>query len=80
MRVAGEGDGLMIAGSADAKDATTSFSAARSELLSRPGPPGPGRRRALVSLTDEWLQEIYRLANGPSEGMALIAVGGYGRG
>lgn len=80
MRVAGEGDGLMIAGSADAKDATASFSAARSELLSRPGPPGPGRRRALVSLTDEWLQEIYRLAQAPMEGMALIAVGGYGRG
>ncbi len=80
MRISGEGEGLVIAGSVDANDATTSFSAARSELLSRPGPPGPGRRRALVSLTDEWLQEIYRLAQAPMTGMALVAVGGYGRG
>mgnify|MGYP007001833218 CR=1 FL=1 len=38
---------------ADAAVVTSRFVADRTELLRRPGPPGPGRRRALVALTDE---------------------------
>ena len=34
------------------------------ELLRRPGPPGPGRRRALVALTDEWLQDLFSICRG----------------
>ena len=63
----------------DAAQATADFVAARTELLRRPGPPGPGRRRALVALTDEWLQELFRLAGGSGRSAALVAVGGYGR-
>jgi len=33
----------------------------------------------LAALTDEWLQELYRLAGAPDSGMALVAVGGFGR-
>ncbi len=56
------------------------FAAARAELLSRPGPPGPGRRGALVALTDDWLDGLFRSAGGAGRAAALVAVGGYGRG
>ena len=49
---------------------------ARRELLARPGVPGPGQRAALTALTDRWLADLL----GPVEGVALVAVGGYGRG
>lgn len=64
----------------DASELTERFVAARMELLRRPGPPSPGRRGALVALTDEWLAELFRLAGGDSRNAALVAVGGYGRG
>ena len=79
MQTAESGESLVITGSADSGSATQAFSAARAELLRRPGPPGPGRRRALAALTDEWLQDLYRLAGAPDSGMALVAVGGFGR-
>jgi len=79
MQAAENGESLVITGSADSGSATQAFSAARAELLRRPGPPGPGRRRALAALTDEWLQDLYRLAGAPDNGMALVAVGGFGR-
>ncbi|MEZ5116255.1 MAG: [protein-PII] uridylyltransferase [Candidatus Nanopelagicales bacterium] len=56
------------------------YAAARTELLGRPGSPGPARRRALVSLTDEWLGALFTAAGGQDAGAALAAVGGYGRG
>ena len=65
---------------ADAAVVTGRYVEERAELLRRPGPPGPGRRRALVGLTDEWLQELFRLAGGEGRRAALVAIGGYGRG
>lgn len=56
------------------------YSSARSELLSRPGRPTAAKRRALVGLTDDWLQELYANAGADPERTALVAVGGYGRG
>ncbi|WP_331271996.1 [protein-PII] uridylyltransferase [Motilibacter aurantiacus] len=55
------------------------LTAARRALLSRPGPPSAARRRALSDLTDSWLQRLYDEAVPASEGVALVAVGGYGR-
>jgi [protein-PII] uridylyltransferase len=61
--------------------------ARRRELLDesrRPGAGGVVRRRALASLTDAWLREVYAeavAATGVAEDRAaLVAVGGYGRG
>ena len=73
-------DGTATGGSAAAAVATGRYVEARAELLRRPGPPGPGRRRALVALTDDWLQELFRLAGGEGRRAALVAIGGYGRG
>lgn len=67
-------------GLGDPAEATHRFRSARTELLRRPGPPGPGRRRALVALTDDWLAELFRLAGGEGRRAALVAIGGYGRG
>lgn len=69
-----------VSATADTAEATTHFVTSRAELLRRPGPPSPGRRRALVALTDEWLQEVFRLAGGTARRAALVAIGGYGRG
>lgn len=70
-----------VGGGAEASaEATRRYVAERTELLRRPGPPGPGRRRALVALTDEWLQELFQLAGGAGRRAALVAIGGYGRG
>ncbi|WP_410536208.1 [protein-PII] uridylyltransferase [Streptomyces sp. KL2] len=53
------------------------YAAARLRLLDREVRPGPPRRRALSDLTDAWLAS---LLGGAGEGVALVAVGGYGRG
>ena len=55
------------------------FLAARSELVRRPGPIGPGRRTALTGLTDDWIRELFRSAEGTGSEMCLLAVGGHGR-
>ncbi len=56
-----------------------SFLAARSDLVRRPGPIGQGRRTALTVLTDDWLRELFRSAEGTGSDMCLLAVGGHGR-
>ncbi|MFG3050796.1 [protein-PII] uridylyltransferase [Kitasatospora sp. NPDC048239] len=53
--------------------------AARAALLAAPGPGGSARRAALSRLTDEWLAGLLAEAGHPA-GVALVAVGGYGRG
>ncbi len=56
------------------------FAELRTQLLSRTGVPGPARRRALARLTDGWLGELAQDAGVNVGGVALVAVGGYGRG
>ncbi|MFJ8628020.1 [protein-PII] uridylyltransferase [Kitasatospora sp. NPDC093550] len=53
--------------------------AARAALLADPGPVGRPRREALARLTDDWLAGLLAAAGAPA-GVALVAVGGYGRG
>ncbi|MCU0279541.1 MAG: [protein-PII] uridylyltransferase [Candidatus Nanopelagicales bacterium] len=55
------------------------FSAARADLVSRPG-FGPSRRHALAGLTDDWLTDLFDAAGAKALGCTLVAVGGYGRG
>ncbi|MFC5721152.1 [protein-PII] uridylyltransferase [Streptomyces gamaensis] len=52
------------------------YAAARLHLLHRDTLTGPPRRAALARLTDQWLGGLL----GHSRGVALVAVGGYGRG
>ncbi len=52
----------------------------RAALLARNTPFGPDRRAALSDAADAWLGELLRAASGGDEsGLALVAVGGYGR-
>ncbi|MFP8884462.1 [protein-PII] uridylyltransferase [Streptomyces mangrovi] len=53
------------------------YAAARLRLLTAGARSGPPRRRALSDLTDAWLASLLGDAG---EGVALVAVGGYGRG
>ncbi|MEU1507248.1 [protein-PII] uridylyltransferase [Kitasatospora sp. NPDC005748] len=52
---------------------------ARARLLDTPGLVSTARRTALAALTDEWLAGLLAAAGAPA-GVALVAVGGYGRG
>jgi [protein-PII] uridylyltransferase len=60
------------------------YAARRRTLLASASGPGAARRRGLAALTDAWLREVFADATAASdrgaEGVALIAVGGYGRG
>ncbi|HEU4676069.1 MAG TPA: nucleotidyltransferase domain-containing protein, partial [Motilibacteraceae bacterium] len=60
------------------------FVAERARLRARPGPTGPGRRRALAAHADGWLRGLFHDAvatsGGRLGGLALVAVGGHGRG
>ncbi|MFJ6659414.1 [protein-PII] uridylyltransferase [Streptomyces sp. NPDC091377] len=56
------------------------YAAARLRLLTEGARSGPPRRSALSALTDQWLAGLLGSATGPLRGVALIAVGGYGRG
>ena len=47
-------------------------------MARRPGPIGPGRRRALAEATDAWISELFAQADA-ADGLCLVAVGGYGR-
>src|SRR3954451_10337309 len=56
------------------------FPELRAQLLSRTGIAGPARRRALARLTDSWLAGLAADAGVNVGGVALVAVGGFGRG
>ncbi|MFF2144832.1 [protein-PII] uridylyltransferase [Kitasatospora sp. NPDC058190] len=60
--------------------APSDHAAARAQLLDRPGLTGRPRRAALARLTDDWLAGLLTAAGAPACGVALVAVGGYGRG
>ncbi|WP_435194668.1 [protein-PII] uridylyltransferase [Streptomyces sp. NRRL F-5630] len=55
------------------------YAAARLRLLHGNAEDGRARRQALATLTDTWLAELFDAASAP-RGVALVAVGGYGRG
>ncbi|MCT4354163.1 [protein-PII] uridylyltransferase [Streptomyces sp. Je 1-79] len=66
--------------SARAEDSGPSgYAAARLRLLTEKEQSGPPRRAALARLTDDWLTGLFTAAT-PPRGVALVAVGGYGRG
>jgi [protein-PII] uridylyltransferase len=60
------------------------YTARRRALLASAGGPGVARRRSLAVLTDAWLRQLFGQATAPTQlgtsGVALMAVGGYGRG
>lgn len=59
------------------------YAAARLRLLQEGSRPGPPRRSALAELTDQWLAALLTggaQTAGIGRGVALVAVGGYGRG
>lgn len=58
----------------------TGFPELRAQLLRRTGISGSPRRRALARLTDGFLDELAQDAGVNIGGVALVAVGGYGRG
>ncbi len=59
---------------------TGGFPELRAQLLGRTGIAGPARRRALARLTDGWLSGLAAEAGVNVGGVALVAVGGFGRG
>ncbi|MDH6224749.1 [protein-PII] uridylyltransferase [Streptomyces sp. MJP52] len=56
------------------------YAAARLGLLQEEARSGPSRRRTLAQLTDRWLAGLFTAAAPAARGLALVAVGGYGRG
>ncbi len=63
-------------------EAAAAYVEERRALLARPGilaVPGAGRRRELSDLTDAWLGRAFHAAAADTTGLALAAVGGYGR-
>ncbi|MFH9137782.1 [protein-PII] uridylyltransferase [Streptomyces sp. NPDC017524] len=58
------------------------YAAARLRLLQQEARSGPPRRAALARLTDDWLTALFTTAapRAGVRGVALVAVGGYGRG
>src|SRR4051794_9695197 len=52
----------------------------RAQLFDDPSLTGIALSRAYCDLMDEWLTALYREASSGADGVALIAVGGYGRG
>ncbi|MDH6122133.1 [protein-PII] uridylyltransferase [Kitasatospora sp. GAS204B] len=56
------------------------YQSARTDLFTNPDLVGRERRSALAELTDRWLAALLAAAGGDRGGVALVAVGGYGRG
>ncbi|AJP04021.1 protein-PII uridylyltransferase [Streptomyces cyaneogriseus subsp. noncyanogenus] len=56
------------------------YAAARLRLLTEGTRSGPPRRTALAELTDGWLAGLFDAGAAGLDGVALVAVGGYGRG
>ncbi|WP_042437351.1 [protein-PII] uridylyltransferase [Streptacidiphilus albus] len=56
------------------------YAAQRLHLLREDARTGAARRRALAELTDRWLAGLFSTAADGLTGVALVAVGGYGRG
>ncbi|MCF2528556.1 [protein-PII] uridylyltransferase [Yinghuangia soli] len=63
----------------DPNPSTVRFTRSREELLADPAGGGPERRRALAALADRWLTGLLEDAGADRTGIALVAVGGYGR-
>ncbi|MEU6960994.1 [protein-PII] uridylyltransferase [Streptomyces chrestomyceticus] len=62
-------------------DSKGSYASDRLRLLQDTGQEGTARRAALARLTDDWLAGLFERAAGRTgSGIALVAVGGYGRG
>ncbi len=63
------------------EDEAAEFPASRARLLGSPGPVGARERRDLAERADTWLAGLLREAVGGNgqQGIALVAVGGYGR-
>lgn len=67
--------------SSAAEDSKDSYAPDRLRLLQDTGQEGAARRAALARLTDDWLAGLFERATGRTgSGIALVAVGGYGRG
>jgi [protein-PII] uridylyltransferase len=68
----------------DSAESTARFRAAREALIADPSVTGRAFAEALRDLVDGWLSELFALAVAATrkgaDGMALVAVGGYGRG
>ncbi|SEM37393.1 [protein-PII] uridylyltransferase [Streptacidiphilus jiangxiensis] len=66
----------------DQQAAESGYAAARLALLREDGRTGAARRQALSHLSDRWLSGLLAdaLQGAPAQGVALVAVGGYGRG
>ena len=58
----------------------TGYAAQRLHLLRADPRTGAARRAALAELTDRWLSGLFSTAADGLTGVALVAVGGYGRG
>jgi [protein-PII] uridylyltransferase len=59
----------------------TTYAQARAALIARSEPYGPERRKQLSDAADRWLARLLHTATGGDESqIALVAVGGYGRG
>ena len=56
------------------------YAAQRLHLLREDPRKGAARRAALAELTDRWLSGLFATAADGATGVALVAVGGYGRG
>src|SRR6476659_742575 len=52
----------------------------RAELFADTSVTGVALSQAYCQLVDDWLRGLYREASSGAEGVALVAVGGYGRG
>lgn len=63
---------------------SAAYRTARDRLVADRRVDGGAFRRALCAVTDEWLAALFddaaRALGGPSDGIALVALGGYGRG